>query len=266
MKKINLKKINSAQLKWIAVIAMLIDHIGAGIILNQLYFYNRTSTQLLETMSVDEFVNQFHRVRMVYYVFRCVGRIAFPIFCYMIATGFQYTKNKWKYLIRLFIFSILSEIPFDLAFSHRLFDFEDQNVYFTLTLGLLGIILIQMIFERVRSLYLRYPLTLLVIIGCILAAELLRTDYSGPGVLIIILMYLYFKMPVYRDISVSFVLLYMILCKKSHWIEVFALAGVFLLHFCNGQKGRNLPKLFFYLFYPLHLFGIAGICYLLYGF
>ena len=99
-------KLDSFQLKWIAIITMLIDHVGA------IFFPGNL-------------------------VFRYVGRIAFPIFCFQLVEGFFHTRNIEKYMLRLGIFAIISEIPYDLAFRGNILDFEHQNVFFTLFLGIL---------------------------------------------------------------------------------------------------------------------------------
>ena len=97
-------------LKLIALLSMLIDHIGAALV--------SSPSQL-------------------YTVCRKVGRLAFPIFAFFIVEGFIHTKNIKKYLFRLGIFALLSEIPYDLAFHDRFFDFSGQNVLFTFFIAVL---------------------------------------------------------------------------------------------------------------------------------
>ncbi|HWT26306.1 MAG TPA: TraX family protein, partial [Mobilitalea sp.] len=128
-------------LKMVAIIAMLIDH---------------TAAVLVPQGSV-------------YYIpMRCIGRLAFPIFCYLIVEGFNHTSNVKKYIIRLGLFALISEIPFDLAFYHEHFgsefikDFQGaigskyfilhlisyQNVFFTLFLGLCLITIMNMVEKK----------------------------------------------------------------------------------------------------------------------
>ena len=87
-----MKGINTFTLKCIAIISMLIDHIGMVLFPEQL-------------------------------IFRMIGRLAFPIFAYVLVEGFFYTKNINKYLLRLGVFAIVSEVPFDLAYSGKWFSF-----------------------------------------------------------------------------------------------------------------------------------------------
>lgn len=73
----------------------------------------------------------------------CVGRVAFPIFAFMTVEGYFYTHNFKKYLTRMFIFALLSEIPFDLMYGGTIFYPYHQNVIWTFIVGLIGIYLIE---------------------------------------------------------------------------------------------------------------------------
>ena len=96
MKNIPIKFFSSAVLKYIAMVTMIIDHIGAsGLIF--LMFPPLTAVRL-------------------YHIARMIGRVSFPIYLFLLVEGFVHTKDIKKYIIRLTIFAVLSEIPFDLAF------------------------------------------------------------------------------------------------------------------------------------------------------
>lgn len=118
------KGLSGSTLKLIAIITMLIDHIGAAVI-----------ARLLIAGQGSEMLYK------IYYAMRAVGRVAFPIFCFLLVEGFFYTGSRKKYALRLFGFALLSEIPFDLAFSGKILEFGYQNVFFTLLIGLLTIML-----------------------------------------------------------------------------------------------------------------------------
>ena len=102
-------------LKVIAVVSMLIDH---------------TSAVILEQISGLE---------NPAFLMRIIGRLAFPIYCFLLVEGFYHTRSRAKYAGRLFLFALISEVPFDLAFSRRMCDFSSSNVFFTLLFGLLVI-------------------------------------------------------------------------------------------------------------------------------
>lgn len=126
----NRKGISGSTLKFIAVFSMLIDHIAASVLLNPLV--NANSAFMISLA----------------HVMRMFGRLAFPIFCFLLIEGFLHTKNRKKYALRLALFALISEIPFDLAFSYKSFDFSYQNVFFTLLIGLLVMIGFQTITDR----------------------------------------------------------------------------------------------------------------------
>ena len=109
----NKKGLTGSTLKIIAMIAMLIDHIGAAVLVRVI--------RSTGDMSLYE----------GYTILRKIGRIAFPIFCFLLVEGFIHSSDKKKYALRLGIFALLSEVPFDLAFQSKVVGFEYQNVFFT---------------------------------------------------------------------------------------------------------------------------------------
>ena len=103
--------LSGSTLKLIAIVTMLIDHVGAALVYRMMLAYIDRGGA--ENTSV------YGRMLIIYWVMRMIGRIAFPIFCFLMVEGFQKTHNKWKYAMRLGGFALLSEIPFDLAFNSR---------------------------------------------------------------------------------------------------------------------------------------------------
>lgn len=169
--------IPASVLKWIAVITMLIDHIGATLLRQYKLMYPNLEA-----------------IRILYRIFRNIGRLSFPLFIFLLTEGFFHTHSKKKYLLRMLLFGILSEIPFDLAFYHKAFYLQKQNVYFTLTLGLLAIYLIDLIDKKWKqntfsAITLKSYLKVPVIVLCNLAAWFMKTDYDFSGVSAIIVMY-----------------------------------------------------------------------------
>ena len=131
------KGISGSTIKIIAVTAMLIDHIGAAVLTRQLMADGLGS--VMERGSVEEMMSWMMAhgaIYITYTMLRLIGRLGFPIFCFLLVEGFQKTRDVRKYAMRLGLFALLSEIPFDLAMRGSPFDFGYQNVYFTLFLGL----------------------------------------------------------------------------------------------------------------------------------
>lgn len=216
---------NACTLKLIAMIIMLIDHIGAILV---------------------------PRNAELYLFFRLIGRLAFPIFCFLLVEGFHYTRNVKKYLMRLGIFAFISELPFDLAFSDNVpYDFFlQQNIFFTLFLGLLVINLMSIAEKKFKKNTMITGLLycIIVIIGCALAI-LLHTDYSFMGILLIVAFYLFRGNKILIALS-----LFLVTNFTSFNLEGFATLSILFILLYNGEKGPQGNKYFFYVFYPAHIF------------
>lgn len=120
-----------SDLKLIALLTMIIDHTGAGLI--------KFMPGIQDTESI---------IYAVYWLLRIIGRLAFPIFCFLIVEGISHTRNKYRYALRMFIFGVISEIPFDLALYNSRFDWKHQNVFFTLALGIICLTVFELIREH----------------------------------------------------------------------------------------------------------------------
>lgn len=237
------KGITGSTLKLIAIISMLIDHMAAVV-------------SLSGSMTFD--ISSNHRLYLIYSSMRLIGRIAFPIFCFLLVEGFLHTHNIKKYAMRLFAFCIISEIPFDLAFQNQVVNWNSQNVFFTLFLGLLVLIGFnymdkpkeQLQQNTLSVLLYSYPIffkIVIVVLG-IITATLLKTDYAGFGVFLIVLLYLY------RFNRKN----QMVLGAISTCWELTAPISFLLIYFYNGKRGLSL-RYVFYFFYPVHLLLLYSI-------
>lgn len=128
--------IPGSTIKLIAVAAMLIDHIGAFVLTRMIiargYFYAAQDINRLLAWLGDNWLLYFGMELM-----RLIGRLGFPIFCFLLVEGFQKTRNRKKYIFRLGLFALISELPFNLANAGRVWAPGYQNVYFTLLIGIL---------------------------------------------------------------------------------------------------------------------------------
>lgn len=247
-------------LKIIAVITMFIDHLGASIV-----------WKLLVNGWVP--AESYDSVYILYLAMRCIGRIAFPIYIFLLVEGFTYTRSRIKYAARLFAFAIISEVPFDLAFNDCIFEIHDNNVFWTLGLGLIAIMILDLInrlpklLDASKSPVAWFGVHLIrcvgmagVIIGMMALAEFVFcTDYGAAGIAAIVAMYLLRN---FRKIG--FAISVLLLTLLASYLELIALIAILPLHFYNGTRGKNI-KYFFYAFYPVHLLilGVAGV--LLFG-
>lgn len=129
--------ISGSTLKILAVAAMLIDHIGAVVLARAVIARNYSIAYWGGESQLDAWMAQNGALFYAYEIMRGIGRLGFPVFCFLLAEGFQRTRSVGKYALRLGIFAVVSEIPFNLALAGDIYEPEYQNVYFTLLLGLL---------------------------------------------------------------------------------------------------------------------------------
>lgn len=193
---------------------------------------------------------------------RMIGRLAFPLFAWLIANGAEHTSDIDRYLRRLFFFGILSQIPFEIGFFlsgyHPLF----FNVLFTLFLGLLAIKSIQSDSSHMTKIS--------VVTGSALLASLIHADYGGIGVLSIVAFYILRKRPValicsqimlfaVSPIALASFDLYLpgtwYLSQPYQWAAMLALPLIF---FYNEKRGPRVQYLFYW-FFPLQSFLILAI-------
>lgn len=237
--------VSGSTLKIIAIVTMLLDHIGASLL--QPLLVNAASAAGVTSWSVGALTAACPKIAVPYYILRYIGRIAFPIFCFLLIEGFLHTQNLSKYCLRLAVFALVSEVPFDLAFHYTPFYPASQNVFFTLLLGLLVIAFDRWCHETLTA----YPvisgvLPILVLAAGMALAELLCTDYGYLGVIVIDILY-----QLRRSRITAGILAAAFLCFSSP-LEVTAFLFVPLICFYNGRRGLSL-KYVFYAFYPLHL-------------
>ena len=223
-------------LKIIAMITMLIDHSGDA------YFKRTTAMNF-------------------------IGRIAFPIFAFQITEGYTHTKNLKKYFLRLFIFALLSQIPFWLFESTFTSNFT-LNIFFTLFFGLLAIFcydkLVNSKFIVVKNEKINTILKIIfgilpaIIFGII--AELAKFDYGFFGIAIIFIFY------IFRNKKLTMSIIFILACIIKYFIEylkygniifyslitTFTISSIIFILLYNGKQGKKI-KYFLYAFYPVHL-------------
>ena len=223
----NKKILSQESLKIIACVTMLIDHAGA--------------------VFVPSMGNY-----SLYYAMRIIGRLAFPIYCFLLAEGVAHTKNPVKYGMRLFVGMLLAEIPFDLALFGE-FSWAHQSVMVTLLLGF-GMAMVMQKLDRTK---------LVPVIVFAFLAELFRTDYGAWGIFMIAL----FVMTRDRKDRNNLQLIGMlIVCWFMNSaairifgvrvpIEFFAVLALVPIFLYSGKKstGSKAVQTIFYLFYPVHL-------------
>ena len=201
-----------------------------------------------------------------------IGRLAFPLFAFLLVEGFLHTSNRWNYANRLFIFAALSEIPFNLMTNGQLAYIGHQNVLWTFWIGLLAMMVIDKVKTRVDNVVITGISTILVLYGSMYIANNLHTDYAGYGILTIIVFYTCYNLR-YEWLGQFFGLLYInvvLLAGKTlplnllgtsvaFPVQSFAILSLFFIRKYNGLQGHynKTEQYLFYVFYPLHMLILA---------
>ena len=240
------KGLSGSTIKLIAIVTMFIDHMGAGLVGR--IMSSKGMVEVIQSGDLTALTASEMKLYWLYVAMRMIGRVAFPIFCFLLVEGFQKTSNRNKYALRLGIFALVAEVPFDLCFYASPLEFTHQNVFFTLFIALLTMMGCNKVETQVKSKIGIVLLDIVVIVLGMIVAELLKTDYAAIGVFCILMIYLTRKNKVGQLIAG---------CAVFLWEVTAPIAFVFV-GFYNGKRGLSL-KYFFYLFYPLHLLLIYGI-------
>ena len=252
---IGTRTLSGYELKIIALATMLIDHIGAVV----LWRYMEATGQYSDWIVTE------------YQLLRYIGRMAFPIYCFLLVEGFLHTRNVGKYALRLGIFALLSEIPFDMAFNYSYWDPSSNNVFFTLFIGLLlvwGISVVEKFYEFwmekkldafIGGLATVAVGVLMVVPAMFLAEKVLCTDYGMAGVVAILVLYL-FRKNRYLAFTLSIMALGVLLSNSSEYLALIMLYPLSLYDGTRGDRGGKIHKWLFYGFYPVHLLVLVLIC------
>lgn len=244
-----LRGISGSTLKLIAVLTMIIDHTAAGVLGRYLSVRGIGNLDIQNMAAIDQWMDQNAALYGAYNIMRMIGRIAFPIYCFLLVQGFEHTRNRTKYAARLLLFAAVSELPFDLLFNGKILEFGYQNVFFTLFCGLAVMMGLRWLEESMGGRMFTPLLYLGVIAAGMAAAQYAKTDYAAVGVLCITVAYLFRKKKIWQIVSG---------CIVFSW-ELTAPLAYIPIAFYNGKRGWNL-KYFFYLVYPVHLFLLYMLC------
>ena len=226
-----IKFLSGSWLKLIAVVSMLIDHTA-----HILWMDDPVMTAALITLGGREI--------SAYWIARKIGRVAFPIFCFLVAEGCRHTRSKVKYGLNLALFAVISEIPFNLMMNGTLACPGKQNVFVTLLLG----VLLLWVYDWDRK-ELWKAVGFLMVGACAIA---LKVDYGLAGAILVLVMYALRKKPALRAIVT-----YPLLSGGAAAFCAFAPISLY-----NGKRGfirSRWLKYAFYLFYPVHILILVGI-------
>ena len=230
--------LDSTALRLLAILFMVLDHLWATVVPGNLWL-------------------------------TCLGRLAFPIFAFQLCEGYRHTGDFRRYRRRLLVFALLSEIPFNLFYAGSVIFPFHQNVLFTLLLGLLAMRQADMLRreEGIKKKSLRCLALLLILAGGVV----LFPDYGLMGVMTVLCFFVFRD---HRLFQLAAMAVLNIFAFKGQTIPVslfglafdfpiqgFALLALPLIWLYNGEKGRGGKglRLFWYIFYPLHMLALYFI-------
>ena len=219
--------LNGFHLKLIAICTMFIDHMGYTLFPGVMWL-------------------------------RCIGRAAFPIFCFLIAEGCVYTRDRKKYALRLLVFAVISEIPFNLMTGGGMRNPDSQNVLWTLLAGALVCWLMDWALKK-RAVW-AFVLTGAVMVAAYWLLELAGTDYGGWGMLLVAAFYCarrcpYPQMAKMAIQAIGLALFSIGVMSGRVTIELWSLTALLPIWLYNGQRGfsNKAVQYGFYAFYPVHI-------------
>lgn len=229
------RKLTSSHLKWIALVTMFIDHFG-GLLIE----HYANANGLIYISSGYPF-NPQSKLELYYTIIRFIGRLAFPLYVFLLVEGFRHTRDAKKYIARMGLFALISEIPFNLALTLNLKAPQHQNVFITLTLGLIMLYIFELL-ERKHVPY-RIVIDVLLVVAIAYFNEYIGADYGNYGIYFIAIVYALRNNPPVQSMAVGVMGFYQF---------TGSLAGI-ITYFYSGRKGKTFNKYFFYIFYPAHL-------------
>ena len=217
--------LSGTSLKLLAMLSMVFDHVGDNFFPEQTWM-------------------------------RIIGRIAMPIFAFFVAEGFLHTRDRRKYLLRMGVFALASELPFDLLTAGRL-EFGHQNVMCTFFRAILALLCFDTLMAKEQT-----PARMALAYGSALAimaaALFLGTDYNIYGVGLVFLFYLFRKKELWFRCVMGMIFH---IVTRNMGIYIYGLLGFLPLFLYNGKKGYSSRAIQygFYLVYPLHLWILSLI-------
>ncbi len=223
--RVKWKWLSGSWLKLLAVASMLVDHLAA-------FVWKGDPLVMTHLFKIG------HRWITPYYMMRCFGRLAFPLFAFLIVEGFVHTRSRKRYGLNLGVFALISEIPFNLINSGS-WHFIRQNVFFTLLFGFLGLCAIEYFKEDKKKMAIS-------LLGLMAVTVIFRADYGFVGYGFILMLYILRENLLFKSIVGCCML-------SKQWI---AGAAFIPISMYNGKRGfiqGAFAKYCFYAFYPVHL-------------
>ena len=223
------KILDQTVLKIIAMVSMVFDHVGDNFFPDQTWM-------------------------------RIIGRIAMPIFTFCVCEGYIHTRDRKKYLTRMLLFALISEIPFDLVTSGKVLEFTHQNIMFTFAMAAGTLMLCDLVLNKFGK-KTGSILTGVIMLMSMMLSVVLRLDYSMTALAVVFVYYL-LKDKALEIRNLAAMAVHFLL--RNVGVYLYGVLGFIPLFLYNGKRGKGL-KWLFYVFYPGHLLLIYLMSHLIQG-
>ncbi|AMD95474.1 TraX family protein [Leptotrichia sp. oral taxon 847] len=205
---------------------------------------------------ITMFIDHYHYVIGGNQILNVIGRIAFPIFAFSLNEGYFHTSNLKKYLVRLFTFAVIIQIP---AILFNLY--YPVNIFFTLFFGLLAVSIVNLKNKFKIPVYAFILLKIFLIFFIFYVTKKFDFDYGIYGILLILVFNIFRNNKLFLLLAFFLLNLAVIIFPNVFGlfkIQFFSIFSLIFIFFYNGKRGKSL-KYFFYLFYPIHFLILEGI-------
>lgn len=229
--------ISGAFLKHLAIVTMVVDHIGVVLLPD-------------------------------WFILRVIGRLSFIIFCFLLAEGVVFTRHRPKYAVRLLLLALLSIVPFSYAKYGVWLYFEDLNVFFVLSSSVMMLAL----FDLCKNKPFEYVYKILIVILFGVVGYMVGFEYNFYGYALVACFYQFRGNNIAVGCATTAVTLValplfkILVCSDQpikalgySMVEAIGLLSLLFIFAYNGERGKQLPKWFYYLFYPVHLGILVGV-------
>lgn len=223
--------------------------VGRGLLQNRFLgmMGTLTSDELLAVLDASE---NGMAIATVSLVLQLLETCAVPIFAYLLVTGAMHTSDMKKYALRVAVLAVASELPYNLAFSGRLFGYSAQNPVFGLVLALVMVVFFRQYEGKSPK---QVAIKILVTLMGLLWAKMLQIDHGIPTVLIVTALWFTRRKSMFQNL---FGAAASMLCSCVSIFYVISPMVFLAIHFCNGEKGES-NRTVNYLAYPLMLLAVA---------
>jgi len=234
-----LPSVTADGLKIFACAVMLVQSIGITIIEKGIiHLDSYTQAELSQALADDSHLMFLAGAGSV---MQMIGGLAVPIFAYMLVEGFRNTSSFTKYLLNMFVFALISEIPYDLANSQKFLDMSGQNTLFSMCICLLMLYFLDMLKDK-KGIAVSFA-KFTIVLCAVLWVSLFRAAYGLCLVLLVADFYIFYSRNVIKTVLGMIASLLYVTGPLSFY-------GIWLY---DEERKDTLPKYAYYAFYPLHL-------------